>query len=109
MATLNWTGIIIGLVTSVYARDEEKISRAEAKACKIEETSEIHNVDKRNSSRLSLGTETEKSIGALPKRPRNVHILPERCIICRRDASWFQMEKVNYCYYRLVQMFYETC
>jgi hypothetical protein len=32
------------------------------------------------------------NIKALPKR--NAHVLPEICIICGRDASWFSLDKV---------------
>ena len=81
--------------------DEEKIRRQQQKEEKEEGTSsktvtaaEEHNVEvkptePRRKITRQMVAEASKT---LPKR--NEHVLPEMCIICGRDASWFSLDKV---------------
>ena len=86
--------------------DEEKIRRQQRKEEKGEGTSsktitsteeshvEVEAIEpscpRRKITRQSVAEAI--NIKALPKR--NAHVLPEICIICGRDASWFSLDKV---------------
>jgi hypothetical protein len=82
--------------------DEEKIRRQQRKEEKGEGTSsktvtsteeshvEVEPIGpRRKITRQSVAEAINK---ALPKR--NAHVLPEICIICGRDATWFSLDKV---------------
>jgi hypothetical protein len=82
--------------------DEEKIRRQQKKEEKGEGTSsktitstEVPHVDvepiepRRKLTRQSVAEGRSKT---LPKR--NEHVLPEICIVCGRDSSWFSLDKV---------------
>jgi hypothetical protein len=81
--------------------DEEKIRRQQRKEGKGEGTSsktvtseeshvEVEPIEpRRKITRQSVAEAINK---ALPKR--NAHALPDICIICGRDASWFSLDKV---------------
>ena len=83
--------------------DEQKIRRQQRKEEKGEGTSsktitsteeshvEVEAIEpRRKITRQSVAEAI--NIKALPKR--NAHVLPEICIICGRDASWFSLDKV---------------
>jgi hypothetical protein len=82
--------------------DEEKIRRQQRKEEKEEGTSsktvtsieksqvEVEPIEPRR--KITHQSVAEAINKALPKR--NVHVLPEICIICGRDASWFPLDKV---------------
>ena len=82
--------------------DEEKIRRQQKKEEEGEGTSsktitstEVPHVDveliepRRKLTRQSVAEGRSKT---LPKR--NEHVLPEICIVCGRDSSWFSLNKV---------------
>ena len=78
--------------------DEEKIRRQQRKEEKRNSTDESHVTaepmpmePRRKFARQSVA-ETNKDL-----RKRNAHVLPEICIICGRDASWFSLDKVWSC------------
>ena len=50
---------------------------------------------KRKFTRLALQSE---SSGKEQSAQRNKFVLPERCIICEKDSSWFSKNKVSYSY-----------
>jgi hypothetical protein len=82
--------------------DEEKILRQQRKEEKEEGTSsktvnsteeshvEVEPIEPRR--KITRQSVAEAINNALPKR--NGHVLPEICIICGRDASWFSLEKI---------------
>ena len=45
-------------------------------------------------SRKLTRTSTVAANKTLPQK--NKHVLPERCIICQKDSSWFSKDKVSY-------------
>ena len=63
--------------------DEGKIRRQQRKEEKGEGTS----------SKGPTSTEVSPEVETLPQR--KAHVLPEICIICGRDASWFSLDKVG--------------
>ena len=72
--------------------DEEKIRRQakkeETKPCTSNE--ELPGEPRRKLSRTS----TVAANKTLPQK--NKHVLPERCIICQKDSSWFSKDKVRH-------------
>ena len=81
--------------------DEGKIRRQQIKEEKAEGTSskgptftelspEVEPIEPRR--KITCQSVSEAKINTLPQR--NVHVLPEICIICGRDASWFSLDKV---------------
>ena len=82
--------------------DEEKICRQQRKEEKGEGTSskgptstevspvEVEPIEPRR--KITRQSVAEAKIKTLPQT--NAHVLPEICIICGRDASWFSLDKV---------------
>ena len=97
------SGLTLSYHKTCYKRlcDEEKIRRSEEKARKRAASSLE---DEGTGSCSSRTTASESS-----KRPsrrdassgskRNLHVLPETCIICQRGNDWFLQNKVSICFF----------
>ena len=78
--------------------DKDKIHRQQRKEKNVDlfkPSSSVNDQPSRKFTRLAL--QSESNIKEQSSQ-RNKFVLPERCIICEKDSSWFSKNKVSYSY-----------
>lgn len=78
--------------------DEEKINRQQKKEDSVNISSQVEMEVTAPPVGLEPKRKVTRNSDALPSKAmpqRNKHVLPECCIICGRDSSWFTRDKVR--------------